>query len=213
MTECISSFKSFSSGRVLLECALIKLTSPVVNTDLSSVLSRISALENKIAYIEKNPPVVVKEKIASQSEEADLPPLPEPPPDVDFVQEPVIVQEAKEEKVVDGDIAKIIVNWNDVMTAITQKGQLRIYTALFGVKPQDYDGKLLINVTDEDKKRLLSDKASISFVKECIKEIVGIDVQLFITNDDIIPETAPEDDIFSSLGDMGKNFPSNIRID
>ena len=213
MTECISSFKSFSSGRVLLECALIKLTSPVVNTDLSSVLSRISALENKIAYIEKNPPVVVKEKIASQSEEADLPPLPEPPPDVDFVQEPVIVQEAKEEKVVDGDIAKIIVNWNDVMTAITQKGQLRIYTALFGVKPQDYDGKLLINVADEDKKRLLSDKASISLVKECIKEIVGIDVQLLITNDDIIPETTPEDDIFSSLGDMGKNFPSNIRID
>ena len=34
-----------------------------------------------------------------------------------------------------------------------------------------------------------------------------------ITNDDIIPETTPEDDIFSSLGDMGKNFPSNIRID
>jgi len=110
-------------------------------------------------------------------------------------------------------MAKVIANWNDVMTVITAKGQLRVYTALFGIKPQEHEGKLLINVPDEDKRRLLSDKANIALIKECIKSAVGTDTDIIITNDDIPAETPSDNDIFASLGDMGKNFPSNIRID
>lgn len=213
MTDCISSFKSFSSGRVLLECALIKLTSPAVNTDLSSVLSRISSLENKIAHIEKNPPAVTVVNTAGSGDEPDLPPLPEPPAEADYSVDTADVPEAVAEKTVQGDMAKVIANWNDVMTVITAKGQLRVYTALFGIKPQEHEGKLLINVPDEDKRRILSDKANIALIKECIKSAVGTDTDIIITNDDIPAETPSDNDIFASLGDMGKNFPSNIRID
>ena len=43
LNDCIRSFKSFSSQRVHCECALISLTTPQVNKDFDSLISRISA--------------------------------------------------------------------------------------------------------------------------------------------------------------------------
>ena len=138
LTDCISSFKTFSSQRVLCECAIIKLTTPQVNTDFNSLLSRIDSLENKLAYMQSNSQVVVQskqdtavtDKISEVTDDIPLPP--EPPMDDDFN---LPVESATAKTVVsDGAASKAVANWNDIMTAITAKGQLRVFTALFLLK-------------------------------------------------------------------------------
>lgn len=179
LTDCLASFKTFSSQRVLCECALVKLASPEVNTDFESLLSRLSALENKISCLEKNSvQKAPDEKISDSNDDiplqtkapvtgSDVPPAPEDN------------KEAAPSKV-SGDANRIIANWNDVMAKITSKGQLRIFTALFGIKPVFYDDKLVLNVSDEDKKKFLSQKENLNFIAECIKETTGSSVQIAI---------------------------------
>ena len=179
LTDCLASFKTFSSQRVLCECALVKLASPEVNTDFESLLSRLSALENKISCLEKNSvQKAPDEKISALND--DIPLQTEAPvTGSDVPPAPEDNNEAAPSKV-SGDANRIIANWNDVMAKITSKGQLRIFTALFGIKPVFYDDKLVLNVSDEDKKKFLSQKENLNFIAECIKETTGSSVQIAI---------------------------------
>lgn len=216
LTDCIASFKTISSQRVLCECALISLTTPQVNADAQSLNSRIASLEHKLSCLEKNPPAVVNTELKSDNEYPQYDaPLPPEPPQYDDIEEMQISPKAEkvpEAVIPQGDIAKVIANWNDVMTSVSAGGKIRIFTALFGVKPMDDNGKLVINVSDDDKRKLLSEKENLAFIKECIREAVGVDLDIRVTNEDIAP-TQGSEDIFSSLGDIGKSFPTNIRID
>ena len=212
LNDCIRSFKSFSSQRVLCECALISLTTPQVNTDYDSLLSRISAIENRLNCLEKNSTV---QKIMQDNKINDVPqelyPLPEPPQYEDVPSAPEILADSVS-KAPKGDEAKVIANWNDIMASISASGKLRVYTALFGIKPQFNEGTLVLCVADNDKKRLLTE--NIDFIKESIRTAVGVQTQITITSD--MPFTSPDisdEDVFSNLGNIGKNFPANIRID
>lgn len=210
LNDCIHSFKSFSSQRVLCECALISLATPQVNTDTASLLSRISALENRLSCLEKNPPSKVVMKEASSEKHQDEIPLPEPPQYEDIPNEqPLNTEPVKTSDALKGDEAKLIANWNDVMTCVSSSGKLRVFTALFGIKPGFDDGKLVLCVTDSEKKRLLTE--NIYFIKECIKSAVGIETDIKISSDSTVLQES--EDLFSNLGNIGKNFPSNIRID
>jgi len=215
MTDCIASFKTFSSQRVLCECALIKLATPQVNTDYESLVARIDSLENKLLSVNANLNTTFTSakvaEVVSTSDSDDIPLPPEPPLDEDI---PVAPPAKKSESAVSsesGSANKAVANWNDVMSAITAKGQLRVFTALFGIKPVANGDKVVICVTDEDKKRLLSDKATITLITDCIREATGVNVQPEITGE-FQEVTTQSDDIFQSLGNVGKDFPSNINI-
>lgn len=210
LNDYIHSFKSFSSQRVLCECALISLAMPQVNTDVSALLSRISALENRLNCLEKNPPVKVIKKEASSEKYQDEITLPEPPQYEAVPQEPTVnIQPEKTPDALKGDEAKLLANWNDVMNTVSSSGKLRVFTALFGIKPGFDEGKLVLCVTDNEKKRLLTE--NIDFIKESIKSAVGIETDVKITLQS--PNLQESEDLFSNLGNIGKNFPSNIRID
>ncbi|MBO7289571.1 MAG: DNA polymerase III subunit gamma/tau [Clostridia bacterium] len=214
LNDCIRSFKSFSSQRVLCECALISLTTPMVNTDSDSLLSRISAIENRLNCLEKNPPVQINaEENPKHKIPEEMYPLPEPPED-DVPPAPQSPADLGLEtsKAPKGDEAKVIANWNDIMASISASGKFRIFTALFGIKPQFNEGTLVLCVADNEKKRLLTE--SVEFIKESIKSAVGVQTEISITSD--IPDmssNASGEDVFSNLGNIRKNFPANIRID
>jgi len=218
LTDTIASFKTISSQRVLCECALIKLTSPQVNTDFESLLSRIDSLENKISALENGSfvPKVQKSSKVSVAQQGDaLAQTKEPAKEVSSQSDASTNNLSSSPKSdLENDfshLSKAVSNWADIMKVISTKGCLRVYTALFGTTPFVSDDKLVINVTDEDKNRLLSDKANISLIKECIKEAVDVDADVEITKD-IINNTS-RDDIFSDLENIGKKFPSNFKID
>ena len=111
-----------------------------------------------------------------------------------------------------GNEAKVVANWNDIMAGISASGKFRIFTALFGIKPQFNEGKLILCVADNDKKRLLTE--NIDFIKESIKSAVGVETEITITSDmPVSSSNTSGEDVFSNLGNIGKNFPGNIRID
>ena len=218
LTDCIASFKTFSSQRVLCECTLVKLCTPQVNTDFESLLSRLDSLENKISILEKNPPVRPAEHARKQStavidNDNSIPP--EPPEYFDEAPGMYVPDDAPDTcdntPESSGELDRVVSNWADVMGAVTAKGQLRVYTALFGINPVVSDGKLVINVSDNDKKRFLSEKTSLDCIKLCIQEAVGVAADVVVTNDTSF-EPVEKEDIFQSLGNMEKSFPSNIRM-
>lgn len=220
LTDTVASFKTFSSQRVLCECALVRLSTPKVNTDFSSLLSRIDSLENKLALLEKNP---LSHKKAEQTIENI-----ESPCDNDMSAESYadegssssapaenMAEEEKETPSQSADLPhdadKVIADWGAVMEAISSAGRIRVFTALYDAKLKPEDGRLIINVDDDDKKHFLDEKANRELIAECIKNTVGEDVSIDIISD-VYAMAESSDDIFSSLDNMGKSFPSNFNI-
>ncbi len=216
LTDTIASFKTFSSQRVLCECALIKLTTPKVNTDFDSLLSRIDSLENKLMHLQKNPPAAVRAEIIDENM-SSLSEL-EPPFD-DYMNEEYahIVPsdigdiETKDKAVLSSDADRVIADWASVMEAVSAAGRIRIFTALYDAVLKSENGKLFINVDNDDKKHFLNEKANKELISECIKSTVGANVNIEIISD-ALEMTAASDDIFSSLDDAVRKFPSNISI-
>ncbi len=217
LTDTIASFKTFSSQRVLLECALVKLTTPKVNTDFDSLLTRIDSLENKISVLQKNPSAVkaqepIDENIGSLSQ---YEPPAEEYAESDFrpaVPQDTAVVETETRAETSGDAQRAVSDWTSVMEAIGAAGRLRVFTALYDANLKADGARLIVNVDADEKKHFLNEKANKELISECIKSAVGADVALEIISDSF--ELAIEnDDIFSNLDNMGKNFPSNFSID
>ncbi len=203
MTECISSFKTFSSQRVLCECALIKLATPQLNTDLDSLLSRLDSLENRLTSM-KNKQFLTSDATAGQSYQDDIPLPSEPPiyPDIPPIPE-------SENNLVDNDcihddnVSEVINRWNEVMSAITSAGQLRIFTALYDVEPFFSDGKLILRVSDNDRLHFLNQKENINLITKYVEDVTRHSVTVLITG---ISEysSVSGDDIFKSIEDKFK---------
>ncbi|MBO5370921.1 MAG: DNA polymerase III subunit gamma/tau [Clostridia bacterium] len=213
LSECIVSFKTFSSQRVAVECALVRLTTPEMNSDYDSVLARLSALEAKIASGNFAPAIAPTGQESRQ--QFDDIPLPEPPPEqygYDAVEAPVVSDVQASSSALSGDAGKVEANWQDIMTHICSSGKLTLYTMLFDAKVRTEDGAVVLNVDDQDKKHALSEKENITAIKEAIASVTGTNADVRITAD-VSPFDGDGDDVFAQLGELGKNFPSNFNIE
>jgi len=219
LSECIASFKSFSSQRVLCECTLVRLTTPEMNTDVESALARISALENKLKSLSAG----TLQKLAEEKSDMgsiDEIPLPEPPGEPVFNDAPVSfapeysdgTAEVTSSDAVSGDAGKVVANWADVTSQLASGGKLTLFTMLFGAKVKIIDGEVTVIVDDPDKVRTLMEKTNYAAIKEAVIASVGVDVNIRITANDE-PDYSDESDIFANINEMGKQFPGNFKLD
>ncbi len=218
LSECIASFKSFSSQRVLCECTLVRLTTPEMNTDIESALARISALENKLKSLSLKSLQNVSEPDTT-GEAIDEIPLPEPPGEQSYEAfNPSLEQEmpdradSKDTAADGGDAQKVVNNWADVTSTLASGGKLTLFTMLFGAKVKSSGDEVIIVVDDTDKVRTLKEKANYEAVREAISSTVGVDVKITVTANDE-PGFSDESDIFASINEMGKQFPGNFKLD
>ena len=218
LTECIASFKTFASQRVLCECTLIRLTTPEMNEDYQSSLARISALENKLASLLAGGIQLNTESQSDASYEEI--PLPEPPGEFDDVYVPDIEQPVDEKdcepapkpQEKGGSVQSVIDNWADVTSYLVANGKLTLYTMLFGCKLSDDEGVLLVSVDDADKRHTLSEPANKEIIINAIESSLGVRVDIKFSSD--TPQSFDDtDDVFKSLDAVGKNFPVNFKLD
>ncbi|MBR2404204.1 MAG: DNA polymerase III subunit gamma/tau [Clostridia bacterium] len=211
LTDCIVSFKTFSSHRVLCECALIRLTTPSMNDDYDSLNARISSLEAKLCAVSQggfSAPVLDEtapciDKI-SPAPTDDIP-LPEPPLQDD---EPAFDASQAKHSAASQAAAK----WNDITSALASNGKITLCALLYGVDVKAADNTLYLCVSNPDNRHALSEKTNLDAINAAIASVVGSDVNVRISSDDI-HSSVSGDDLFQSLGAMGKDFPSNFNLD
>ncbi len=213
LTDCIVSFKTFSSQRVLCECALIRLTTPSMNDDYDSLNARVSTLENKLSAISQG-------GFSASAQDKTLPsiddiPLPEPPVPADDILEyiPPAYQNDLPSQQKGSDASEAASKWNDITSALAANGKITLCALLYGVKVKAVDNILYICVSNPDNRHTLSEKTNLDAINAAIASVIGGEVMVRISSDDIADSGSGDDDLFRSLGAMGKDFPSNFNLD
>ncbi len=218
ISECMASFKSFASQRVLFECVLVKLTTPQMNQDYSSVIARLSALENKIAsgVFQAVPVTSDSSKAATdatnKNEAKVKAETAQPKKNETKTSGSQKEEESSNTSSMAGSDAKNVVKkWPEVVNYLLTTGKLSLYTNLFESKVYEEDGTLIIKVDDESKKHTLMDKTNADALKEVIVSSTGTDVSVKIICGEMDSENSG-DDIFKNLNSLGKDFPGNFNV-
>jgi len=213
LTDCIVSFKTFSSQRVLCECALIRLTTPSMNDDYDSLNARVSTLESKLSAISQGGfSASVQDKTLPSIDDI---PLPEPPVPADDILEyiPPAYQNDLPSQQKGSDASEAASKWNDITSALAANGKITLCALLYGVKVKAVDNILYICVSNPDNRHTLSEKTNLDAINAAIASVIGGEVTVRISSDDIADSGSGDDDLFRSLGAMGKDFPSNFNLD
>ncbi len=218
LTECIASFNTHTSARVLCECALIRLTTPSMNTDISSLVSRIGALENKLSSLGQNnisysAPQKDPFVTGGTSSETSLPNFDtvkaqiedEPSGQVDEVRQ----NEASSENFA----LKAVSMWDEIKNFLASNGKITLSALLFNAAPKEANGILHICVDDLNARRTLNEKINRDTIANAVSTVVGFEVKINITDQDVkVSTSSSNDDLFESIGLMGKDFPDNFNL-
>ncbi len=229
LTECIASFSSFSSPRVLCECALIRLTTPSMNTDVQSMAARISAIENKLSNLSKLSLTPVSSEAQSEGtctvetaekEETHIETNNPFEPDIQnsectedkFSQETHIpVQSAPTLEITGAD--KAVGAWSSITKKLATSGKITLCALLFGAKVKASGQVLNICVSNSENRRTLSEQANREIIQKIVSQEVGSKVKINITDDEIsVSEEVTNDDLFENLGSIEKKFPDNFNL-
>ena len=220
ISDCIASFKSFASQRVLFECVLVRLTTPQMNSDYDSVLARISALENKIASgaflssrntaeNEKNTVENTEKKETAKNRAKESEPVAdESDLKISGNNEPKVTGNVSTSE---GAVKNVLDKWPEVINYLITTGKLSLYTTLFESKVYEEEGMRVIKVDDESKKHTLTEKTNADVLKDVIVSSTGADVNIKVVCGEMEFENS-EDDVFKNLNSLGKDFPGNFNI-
>ncbi len=226
LSDCIASFKTFSSARVLCECALIRLTTPSLNTDPSSLAARISALENKLASMSANAfsisqsvsekPTPSEEVVTSSFAGTEFP---EPPTEMQEFSSPIPEdtdsdKPKSEANSAEPGAAKAVKMWEDVKKALASSGKITLSALLFSARVKEENNVLHICVDDLSTRRSLNEKTNRDAIAAALAGVVGSDVSFIITDGEAVSSYTPQgnDDLFDSISSIGKDFPDNFNL-
>lgn len=215
LTRCIDillcalkDIKLTLNPSVLVECTLVRMTMPQYETDMPSLVERISALESKISDIGvHNIPKTPDFEITAK-------------PDVPIVPseevKPDMVKNTEENKPVTkgSSFDSVVSDWKEVIKWLENSGRLITFVSLYGVSPRWENNELILVFETKDAANNFSSGSSLTDVKEAVKVIFGLDVKIkCVYEDKIIDDEAVDNGIFQKLAEISTNNPENFKID
>lgn len=215
LSELLNQLRFSSVKRVLAEIAVIKLAKPQMETDDTSVLERIRALEENIrttpAAPEKAAPapeMVPKQEAAIQEPQVQTAPDEE---EDEFVSGPEIYAddiyppadteaEASEgDAVASIDTSAVLAKWDDITNACDDRF-IKIYLSK-SIVDCSGDG-VTIYANGEVALKQLAEKENVEKIKGLIADIAGITAPVYVRAVKDRPEIAEQTDISSLFGNI-----------
>lgn len=215
LSELLNQLRFSSVKRVLAEIAVIKLAKPQMETDDTSVLERIRALEENIrttpAAPEKAAPapeMVPKQEAAIQEPQVQTAPDEE---EDEFVSGPEIYAddiyppadteaEASEgDAVASIDTSAVLAKWDDITNACDDRF-VKIYLSK-SIVDCSGDG-VTIYANGEVALKQLAEKENVEKIKGLIADIAGITAPVYVRAVKDRPEIAEQTDISSLFGNI-----------
>ncbi len=212
LSDTIRDIKYSQDTSVLIECSLIKMASPGYDADISALLDRISALENKLynasfgVASSQKPAIKPKEEEHISQEKAPL----EMPK---VSNEPVAKTKPVQSPSNDG-IDAVVSGWDQVKRALESKGKLLSFVSLYGVTPKCDKDNLLLCFNSKDSASKFASGQPKADVAEVIEELFGLKPEIkciFEEKNDEINEG--ENDIFDNIAKISSDYPENFKID
>lgn len=212
LSDTIRDIKYSQDTGVLIECSLIKMASPQYDADLSSLLDRISALENKLnnasfgATSSQKTAIKPKEKDPSYAEDE---PLKAPKAS----NEPEIKTKPAQSLSVEG-VDVVISGWDQVKKALESKGKLLSFVSLYGVTPKCNKDTLVLCFNSKDSASKFATGTQKADVAEVIEELFGLKPEIkciFQEKNDEAYDAG--DDIFDNIAKISSDYPENFKID
>ncbi len=211
LTRCIDilscamrDIKLTLNPAVLVECTLVRITMPDYELDLSALVERISMLEQKLsnAQVYNTNKTPVQEAPAKIMQESVIPPKPIP-------QAPKNITVSK-----DSSMQSVIADWKEVIKWLESSGRLITFVSLYGVTPREENGELVLGFETKDAASRFSTGGSVGDVKDAVKNVFGLEVNIKCVHEDKITEPDADDNgIFQKIAEISTNNPENFKID
>ncbi|MBR5931801.1 MAG: DNA polymerase III subunit gamma/tau [Lachnospiraceae bacterium] len=198
LSGLLNDIRYSANKQILLEVAVIKMARPQMETDVESLTDRIRQLEEKL-----------KNGVAAALDFEDDPfigtsPVFEPEYEEDYYEPEPAAEIAAQEAVVMpqpvGEGASAVCSaWQDILSACTDH-RLKIALGKAAVEAEA-DGITIYAASDMAYKQL-KEESAVDYVKELIRNVTGICVDVFISTTDRKPEIANQVDLMSVLGNI-----------
>ena len=203
LSELMHDLKFVSSPRVLVECALVRLSDASFDDDAKNIIERLNSLEDKIS----------KGKFNSYSAQTYVPATENtvPPVETKTVVENPQEKKAEMKKTSTDDV---ITHWNDVKAALQESGRLIAFVNLFGVEPEINGEELILKFNQREAMSAVSEPDNISAIENIVNGMFGRNLKIrCVFNDSTNEVIGDNNDIFNNLAKMQNNFPENFKID
>lgn len=204
LSQLLHDLKFASSPRVLVECALVRLSNISFDDSTQNILERINSLEDKISNgrISVTPAQEKPQQILSAEPEI-----------VRKEKPPVLKTPAQEIKTsADSDVLQL---WNEVKSALQESGKLIAFVNLFGVEPELSGNELILKFTQRNAMSSVSEPDNLKAVETIASEIFAkpLKVRCIMTDAEKEDVKASGNDIFSDIMKLKNDFPENFKID
>jgi len=215
LSAALRDIKLTSNSSVLVECTFIRMSSPEYESDVNSILDRISVLERRLDELLVNGvPVsttgVSDNKINEPSafkpirmdKQADTEPVPAVSEPVSIISTPI------------SDKSDIVDNWRSVIEELEHSGKLITFVSLYGVTPRMESDILMLPFETKEAANKFANSSGVSDVKEIIMRIFGTEPEIKCIWEEKTSVNLPKnDDIFKKIAEISTNNPENFKID
>ena len=157
LSELSNQLKYATSKRVLAEVAIVKMTKPAMETDMSSVLNRIVNIEKKI----ESGNLVQTIKVDSNSSEGEDSKKEIPVKSLDIA--------------IHEDVQNVVNNWNKIERRLSKMLAAYIRNARFSTQG---DNKLIIQFVDEMPYKMVSTDERVKEIEQAIGDEIGKQVKV-----------------------------------
>ncbi len=217
LSELLRDIKFVSSSRILVECALVRIICSKLSDDNDALLDRLSTVEKMISS---------GNFTAAQSPVNSVSDVINKIPDEHIINDKIKDKTEKNETIPaensdgisgnsGGSLANVISGWEDIKKRLQDSGKLIIFVNLFGVKPREEDGKLILDFADSDAAKAVNTPENLEQIARIISEMFGVLPMIKCAlkssgNDDNFGQN---NDIFENIAKLSNSYPENFKID
>ncbi len=211
LSELLNQLRSSSVKRVLAEIAVIKLAKPQMETDDTSVLERIRALEENIRTAPAAPEKTASAPVATPKQEVAMQKQTAPDEGDELITGPEIyaadvypaadieAEGSGSDAEASIDTSAVLAKWDDITNACDDRF-IKIYLSK-SIVDCSGDG-VTIYANGEVALKQLAEKETVEKIKGLIADIAGITAPVYVRAVKDRPEIAEQTDISSLLGNI-----------
>ena len=209
LTASLRDIKLTLNPSVLVECTLVRISMPEYESDVSSLIDRISVLENKlqnIGSVQASPIQSIPEPVREIHTDRQIVKAEQDGDDVHVISSDM---ETKSD-----DVSSVVSRWKDVIKHLEGSGKLMTFVSLYGVKPRMEGDLLVLSFESKDAANNFSSGNSVGDVREAVNAVCGITPSVKCIYEKENHDTAvTNNDIFQKIAEISTNNPENFKID
>ena len=215
LSGALRDIKLSTNTRVLVECTFIRMASPSYEADISSLLDRLSTLENRLNsgnFVQPRANVQASNHTVTTAPETHQTAVNTPKKEVSVISDKV--SEIKTFSGGNDTINTIVNQWDRVKLSLEEKGRLISFVSLYGVNPRGEEDTLILPFDSKDSASNFANGPGKKDLCDVIMELFGVEANVKCIYEEKTNENIDaSNEIFDNLARISSDYPENFKID